>query len=222
VKRKIGVGIVVAIAALVGSFPRFVFHPMQMPSEGMRPTLSPGEHFFVRREWASGAPARGDVIAFVAPGWVPRNPGEMWVKRVLALGGQRVRRDDQTFIVDGKACALGEKHDDSYFAIDEEGKASTERTRVERRSESAGAVRYEVLGDDPPATADWPTRREPRTQQHGLDCTDNECTVQPGFVFVVGDNRDRSSDSRQWGGVPIENIVGIVDFVWYPTPHGVH
>jgi signal peptidase I len=55
----------------------------------------------------------------------------------------------------------------------------------------------------------------------GLDCVydvpgrASECKVQPGWVFVMGDNRDNSSDSRAWGGVPINYVKGRAMFVWW-------
>jgi signal peptidase I len=51
-------------------------------------------------------------------------------------------------------------------------------------------------------------------QLNGLTCTMEECTVNQGYIFVMGDNRDNSADGRMWGAVPVDNIKGKAKFVW--------
>ncbi len=57
-----------------------------------------------------------------------------------------------------------------------------------------------MLGPASPAKADYP-----------------EAKVPEGYCFVLGDNRNRSSDSRDLGFVPLANVVGVVDYIYYPA-----
>ena len=125
------VGVLLVVVA--GFVPRLLLRPLLVTNDAMRPTIARGDHLIVRRASTSAAVA-GDVVVFTAPPWVPRDAGEDWLKRIIAVAGQRVRRSDRTFIVDDKPLALGTKHDDSYLPD-----GGAELTRVMRRSESVGA-----------------------------------------------------------------------------------
>ena len=191
-----------------------------IPSAAMRPALVPHERVLVWRSFSSDPPKPGDIVAFVAPPWVGKNAGEPWIKRVIAVEGQRVRRDEETFIVDDKPLALGPARDDLYLDVDEA--TNTEHwVDVSARVETIGDVTHVVYTDRPPFTGSWPWPGSPRADEHGLECDDAACTVQPGYGFVVGDNRDHSSDGRVWGAVPKENVIGRITFVWFPRPHAL-
>jgi signal peptidase I len=82
-------------------------------------------------------------------------------------------------------------------------------------SEQLGSVEHRILVDPRRASYFGP---EPKRFPHAENCrTSSEgltCTVPPGHYFLMGDNRDNSQDSRFWGFVPDENIVGRAFFVW--------
>lgn len=175
----IAVGAVVPTSDLVSSF--------TASSHSMAPTLVPGDRFFVnglRRHELS----RGDVIAFVAPPSVGLSAGQVWAKRVLAVEGDVVEISSGKLVVNGAAPAWRECEDARMLAAlelladDFRGSCMIE--------ERAGypSVPIVVSSDSGPSV---PSQRVP-----------------PGHVYVVGDNRESSYDSRIWGPLAHEYIVG--------------
>jgi signal peptidase I len=225
--KSLGLAFAVAVALRL-----FLVAPFQIPSGSMIPTLLIGDHLFVYRamyglqspvgkepsylvRWS--IPEPGDVVVFEAPPWVPRNAGEDWIKRVIAGPGQRVKRVEQTLFVDDEPYALlGEGKMMRYMDFEElgGGRGRWEERRATYQQEEIAGRAHDTFVDMPPATADWPSHAEPRQDQKGLSCTRTECTVKEGFVFVMGDNRDHSSDGRVWGAVPVDNIKGKALFIW--------
>ncbi len=225
--RSLGLAFGVAVALRL-----FLIAPFQIPSGSMIPTLLIGDHLFVVRamyglmspfgeqpsyllRWA--IPQPGDVIVFEAPPWVPRNAGEDWIKRVIAGPGQRVKRIEQTVHVDGKPYTqLGEGKLMRYMDFEEfsGGRGRWRELRATYRQEEIPGKIHDSYVDIPPVTADWPNASDPRPDQRGLSCNAEECTVKEGFVFVMGDNRDHSSDGRFWGAVPVDNVKGKALFIW--------
>ena len=170
------------------------------PSGSMMPTLHPGEHIVA---WpAEGTPDRGDVILFKKPG----APGTFYVKRVIALPGDRIEMRDGGPVLNGETLSqTPEKpyavHRDKHPRLEtckkEQGDGE-HICRIDRwREELPGGRSYHVLniGNFPPDV--WP-----------------EATVPKGHVFVLGDNRDNSLDSRfpSIGFIPINSITGKVAF----------
>lgn len=225
--KSLGFAFAVAVALRL-----FLVAPFQIPSGSMIPTLLIGDHLFVFRamyglqspvgktpsylvRWS--IPAPGDVVVFEAPPWVPRNAGEDWIKRVIAGPGQRVKRVGQTVYVDDKPYTLlGEGKMMRYMDFTElpGGRGSWDESVATYFQEEIPGRTHDTFVDMPPATADWPNPGEPRLDQQGLSCTSDECTVNEGHVFVMGDNRDHSSDGRFWGAVPVDNIKGKALFIW--------
>ncbi len=238
----------------------FAVAPFQIPSGSMIPTLLIGDHLFVWRasyglqvpsknglglfsfvgallpehpfyfvRWRTPQP--GDVVVFEAPPWVPANPGEDWIKRVVAGPGQQVRFENSTLTVDGRR--YEQVAADGKAGVDDAGNPLGVMTRYQDYDERLGRwypttanhkreqlvardghiVEHDIFNDLPPRMTQWPLPgAAPRLP--GLRCTDEACTVEDGFVFVMGDNRDRSSDGRMWGAVPIDNVKGRAVFIW--------
>jgi signal peptidase I len=225
--RSLGLAFAVAVALRL-----FLVAPFQIPSGSMIPTLLIGDHLFVFRamyglmspfgeqpsylvRWA--IPQPGDVIVFEAPPWVQRNAGEDWIKRVIARPGQRVKRIEQTVYVDDKPYTqLGDGKLMRYMDFEElgGGRGRWHEAQAMYHQEAIPGAPHDTFVDIPPVTADWPTPGEPAPSQRGLACTETECTVKEGFVFVMGDNRDHSADGRRWGAVPIDSVKGKALFIW--------
>ena len=211
---------------------------LQIPSknglgrlEGLLRFLPEKPFYFLR--WSTPSP--GDVVVFEAPPWVGINSGEDWIKRVVAGPGQTVRFEGSVLTVDGRR--YEQTTPDGRSGTDEGGYPLGEMTRygdyderinqwfpavgnhkIERLVDRDGTLRpHSIFNDIPPpdraGAIDWPAVGvAPRLP--GLRCTDRECVVEDGYVFVMGDNRDHSSDGRAWGAVPIDNVKGRAIFIW--------
>lgn len=203
----------------------FVVEPFQIPSSSMIPTLLIGDHLFVARffyglqnpfgdtpsylvRWS--VPEPGDVVVFVAPPYVGSNAGEDWIKRVIAGPGQRVRMENSVLYVDDDPYLhVGAPIPETYRDYEEYARRwnTDEADRVTERVSGHDHAVYLSAG----TMRTWPGIAR---ELDGLDCNSRECRVQEGHVFVMGDNRDRSSDGRRWGAVPIDNIKGKALFIW--------
>jgi signal peptidase I len=148
-----------------------------------------------------GAPSRGDVMVFR----YPEDPTLDYIKRVVGLPGDRVEYRDKRLIINGQPVLLRQIED--YVA--------PERAQVSRRYlETLDGTEHPILIEaDAPAYVPQ-VRSFPRSGNCNYNMSGLACTVPPGHYFVMGDNRDNSSDSRVWGFVPDRNIVGKAFFIW--------
>jgi signal peptidase I len=192
----------------------FVVEPFKIPSGSMIPTLLVGDYILVNKfDYGIrlpvlhaevihiGEPKRGDVIVFR----YPDDPSLDYIKRVIGLPGDRVEYRDKRLTIDGRLVP-------EHRIADYLSKSTMQYYR--RYVEDLGGVKHEILIDkDAPAYVP-----QPRAFPFEKDCHYNTsgvtCTVPPGHYFVMGDNRDNSSDSRFWGFVPEANIVGKAFFIW--------
>ncbi len=216
------------VIALLGAIALRVFlvEPYQIPSGSMIPTLLVGDHLFVSKlsygvanpfsripsywvRWATPKP--GDVMIFEAPPYVPSNAGATWIKRVIAGPGQKVSIQNAVVHVDGKPY-LHIERDDLVKFYDYQMGLNRWREEIEFKNieEIPEAVNHQIYMKNLEEV--WPEADQPELP--GLSCDKDSCTVEEGFVFVMGDNRGGSADSRMWGALPIDNIKGKALFVW--------
>ena len=203
--------VVILIVFLLRSF---LVEPFKIPSSSMVPTLLVGDFILVnkftygirlpvanKKVVELGSPERGDVMVFR----FPEDPSLDYIKRVVAVPGDRLEYRNKRLSINGAAVPL--RQVDDYL--------SKERMQFSRRFvETVNGVEHEILldADSPPSV--MPGRAFPFAGNCNYNTNGLACTVPPGHYFVMGDNRDNSSDSRVWGFVPDDNIVGKAFFIW--------
>jgi signal peptidase I len=151
---------------------------------------------------ANNDPKRGDVMVFR----YPMNTNLDYIKRVVGVPGDTVAYLNKRLTVNGQAVpvqALPDFYDEDSMRV------------AQQFQEQLGPVSHGILNDkDAPAYL----KHEPASFKFKDHCRYSldgvVCKVPPGHYFMMGDNRDNSEDSRYWGFVPDENIVGRAFFVW--------
>jgi signal peptidase I len=205
-------GVVGVIGAGMVLFARIqVFEPFRVPTDSMEPTIHRGDRVVVEKltlRWH--AARRGEVVAF-------RMDGKVFVKRVIGLGGDHVSVHDGVIRVNGHDAARRLLAKSSVVISPGQSTSAVRSYLFEERF--AGHV-YRVYGDDPDhialydAAENFPWHEDCGLDRYGWGTKpatldgDGTCVVPPGTVFVMGDNRVNSSDSRYWGAVPLEWVFG--------------
>jgi signal peptidase I len=222
---------IAATAALLALATRaFLADTSRVQSSSMEPTLRPGDVLLVRRSayavrvpfthlrlLDTGTPRRGDVVVFDDP----RDPSATYVKRVVGVPGDVIELREQALVVNGvpqPRTDLGQVafRDESRRG---EGASICHRFREQLARGSlapAGATaepveaRWSAAAADGVATYDVLQCRRPRP-----DTREGPFEVKLDHVFVLGDNRDRSADSRTAGGwqIPFGHIRGRAAYV---------
>jgi signal peptidase I len=197
------IGVAVAIALLLRAF---VVEAFQIPSTSMVPTLEVGDHIFVAKfSYGIGIPftdkkileyhepERGDVIVFK----FPKDHSIDYIKRVVGVPGDVVELRHDELFVNGKPVPRTFLGPYKYRETKEGQPGPGEEKDCDLWEETLGGVRHREI--------------EIPGQMHNA----GPYTVPARHVFVMGDNRDNSSDSRVWGFVPDQLIKGKALIIWW-------
>jgi len=215
VKDTIRVIIHALILALIVRI--FLFQPFNIPSGSMIPTLLVGDYLFVSkysygysrysfpfgpdlfsgRIWAK-EPTRGDVVVFK----LPRDNETDYIKRVIGLPGDEIQMIHGILHINGEA--VKKEHIDDFVVTDGSGR---ERHVARYRETLPNGVSYPVLD----------------LVNEGIGDNTEVYKVPEGHFFMMGDNRDNSTDSRflsEVGFVPFENLVGKAQIIFFSIDEG--
>jgi signal peptidase I len=186
----------------------FLVEPFRIPSNSMMPTLLTGDFILVNKFAYGlrlpvahtlildlGEPERGDVVVFR----YPEDPSTDFIKRVIGLPGDEIAYRNKTVYINGDP--MPQRPAGIYTGFG----SGVRMTGFDVRAEIVNGVDHEILinpraPDFAPPCA-WLLMKQPHV-------------VREGHYFVMGDNRDQSSDSRCWGEVPEENLVGKAFLIW--------
>ena len=167
---------------------RWLVEGFNIPSGAMTPALLVGDHIMVKK--GHGDVRRGDVIVFK----LPQDTSTDYVKRVVAVGGDTIEVRDGVVSINGSA--LDQRPLDEPCTYRGERDADAEPCKLLRET-NAGRT-YTIMHTLDRAALDTPPVKIP-----------------PGAVFVMGDNRDNSYDSRRWGTVAVDLIKGTATLTWW-------
>ena len=186
----------------------FIVEPFRIPSNSMMPTLLTGDFILVNKFNYGirlpvidskivelGSPERGDVVVFR----YPEDPSTPFIKRVVGVPGDRIAYYDKLLYVNDEPMpqtAIGR-----YAGVGSGAVMSGASLRTER----IGDAEHRIL------------------VQPNAHSVRGSVVVPAGHYFVLGDNRDNSRDSRYWGTVPDELLIGRAFRIWmnWDVGHGI-
>ena len=192
------------------------FEPYVIPSGSMIPSLLINDHIIVQKFsyglhipftrqwlWKAQSPRRGDIVVFRPLS----KEGKMkfMIKRILAVAGDEVYIDSDKRVwingeqvsrvmLDGPSGGV----EDAYYSLNVQDMGGAAFENYKFYKENSGAHEYRIMIN--------------QTKNHRPVFKDFQ--VPPDHVFLMGDNRDNSHDSRYWGSLPIANIMGRARWIW--------
>jgi signal peptidase I len=192
----------------------FLFEPFRIPSGSMLPTLHIGDFILVNKyEYGvrlpvigtkiipMGSPKRGDVVVFR----YPMDTSVDYIKRVVGLPGDEIKYINKRLFVNG----VEQPQTPAGDWVDPDTMVT-----LSAFDEKLGEKMHMIVKDDrsPESMRGRAYPRALQSCQYTLDGF--TCKVPEGSYFMLGDNRDNSEDSRYWGVVPDEYLVGRAFFIW--------
>jgi signal peptidase I len=197
------------VVFLVLGLRSFLAEPFRIPSGSMMPNLLIGDFILVnkfsygirlpvinKKIFAVGDPKRGEVFVFRYPGMSADDPtiGTDYIKRVIGLPGDTINVEENRISVNGVPFSYAE----SGIFI---GKGvSAPQNGYKTITEKMPTLEHVILEDD--------------NIDIGQRTSNGTWVVPEGHYFAMGDNRDNSADSRYWGFVPEQNLVGKAMLIW--------
>lgn len=206
------------VILIVFALRSFVVEPFRIPSGSMEPTLVPQDFILVNKfsyglrlpvtntKITNGTPLKhGDVVVFR----YPRNERQAYIKRVIGLPGDEIRYENKVLSLNGQP-VKEEIIPGGYTYNEQDHLGSPKAYQLDQYEETIGGVKHRIA-INPRLMGSFDIRDNPNCDYVGDGFV---CRVPAGHYFMMGDNRDHSSDSRYWGFVPDENIIGKAFFIW--------
>lgn len=188
---------IIVLAVLFALFTRvFLVTAYKVPTGSMQPTLKPGDFIFAAKIsygivsltsgwlWRWSSPQRNDVVVFT----YPSQPGVKYVKRVVGLAGDEIKIENEQLWINGQKM--------EYQAVEDQSDSPNVESFSVQKETGLETSRFIIIA------------KSQRSKSFG------PLKVPEGQVFLLGDNRDASDDSRNWGTVPIDNVVAQVQWIW--------
>jgi signal peptidase I len=203
-----------AVLAIL-AFRWLLFEPYVIPSGSMIPTLLVHDNILVNKfaygvrvpftsKWLfkNSDPQRGDIVVFRAVD----DQGYFMIKRVVGVPGDKIEVDSEGFLK-----VNGEKLETKILPVTDDPASQKPYYAVTEKDLGDGASygEYDFFEETIGSVVHRGllTKASPRFFDHPF-------TVPEGHYFCMGDNRDNSKDSRYWGALPRENLLGRAMFVW--------
>ncbi len=196
----------------------FVVEPFKIPSGSMIPTLHVGDFILVNRYTYGlrlpivnkkfieiNQPRRGDVVVF----HYPNDPAVDYIKRVVGVPGDEIVYRDKQLWLNGSLQPMQRDGDYNYV------ESGLSFVHTEQYREKLDGREHSVLLNPERVQIHLNgVEHFPQYEQCRYSEREMRCTVPDGHYFMMGDNRDNSRDSRYWGFVPDELIVGKAFLIW--------